>query len=64
MAASDWSSHATLGGTPMQSWVGKRVAATDHCVAIVRRCGGCLDQFVAHRDEATGKVETHCERCR
>lgn len=65
MAADDWCPRwPTLGGTPMVSWVGRRVVATDHTVAIVRTCGTCLNKFVAHRDPRTGGPDTHCERCR
>ena len=44
----NWSTRPTFGGTPMTSrYTQQRIAATDHCVAIVRRCANCHETFVA-----------------
>lgn len=47
MAASDWCSQPTLGGDPLTSRLsGRRVAASDHCVAVTRRCATCGNEFL------------------
>lgn len=47
MKRTNWSTHATFGGTPMVSrYTQQRVAATDHCVAIIRRCPVCFATYV------------------
>jgi len=44
-----WSTHLTFGGEALTSRAcyGRRVAATDHCVAIVRTCPVCFTRYVA-----------------
>jgi hypothetical protein len=47
MKHTNWSTHPTFGGTPMVSrYTQQRVAASDHCVAIVRRCPVCFEVYV------------------
>lgn len=64
MSASDWSSHPTLGGVPLTSWVGRRVVATDHCVALIRRCTQCYESFIVRREHVADAIPETCERCR
>lgn len=49
MRRTNWSTHLTFGGEPLTSRAcfGRKVAATDHCVAIVRTCPHCYGKFVA-----------------
>ncbi len=51
MSASDWArGFDSLGGMALTSrWTGKRIAATDHCAAVVKRCPDCLDVFIQSR---------------
>lgn len=52
MKRTNWSTHATFGGTPMVSrYTQQRVAATDHCVAIAQRCPRCFEVFVARPEQ-------------
>lgn len=48
MRTTNWSTHETFGGEGLTSrWTQKRVAATDHCVAIIKRCPRCFSDYVA-----------------
>lgn len=48
MRRTNWSPDVTFGGEPLTSrYTQQRVAASDHCVAIVRRCERCHETFVA-----------------
>lgn len=43
-----WHSRETFGGTSLTSYrSGKRIAATDHCCAIVRTCPECFSRYVS-----------------
>ena len=46
-----WHTAPTFGGTALTSRrSGKRIAATDHCCAIVRTCQRCYSRYVATPD--------------
>lgn len=52
MRDTNWASWSTFGGESLTSRrTGKRIAATDHCVAIVKRCAECLETYVARPGE-------------
>lgn len=51
MKQTGWSTFPTHGGSALTSrWTQKRVAATDHCVAIIRRCPQCFESYIDHSD--------------
>ena len=58
MRRTNWSTHLTFGGEALTSRAcyGRRVAATDHCVAIIKRCPHCLETYVA-------RPERPCHDC-
>ena len=46
MSVTGWSSRPTLGGMPLTSRLsGKRIAASDHCVATITTCARCFERF-------------------
>lgn len=52
MKRTNWSTHATFGGTPMVSrYTQQRVAASDHCVAIAKRCPVCFEVYMARPEQ-------------
>lgn len=51
--------YPTLAGTPLVSWVGRKVAASDHCVAIVKRCATCGETYIMHAGDPTDACEAH-----
>ncbi len=59
MRRTNWSTHLTFGGEPLTSraCLGAKVAATDHCVAIIKTCPHCLSPYLA-----TATEPTHCGR--
>lgn len=52
MKRTGWNSGLTFGGTPMTSrYTQRNIAATDHCVAIIRRCPVCHETFVSRPEQ-------------
>lgn len=58
MKLTNWSTHATFGGEPMVSrYTQQRIAASDHCVAIAKRCPHCFEVFLARPE----RPDCHCQ---
>jgi hypothetical protein len=52
----EWSRERTFGGSGLTSWrSGKKIAATDQCVALILVCPRCYERFVS-----TPEQPRHC----
>lgn len=73
MKTTEWHSSPTFGGDALTSrYTGKKIAASDLCVAIIRTCPRCYSKFTAtpaqpyHCDpvcEHGTALDVHCCNC-